>query len=105
MKTCPLVPIGERIVVERLEPAKQKGRVLIPDAYQEKNLRMKVVAVGPGRLLESGVRAKPEVGNPPRPIRVGDVVLVGKFNTQEEVSIGGRDLTVIHAEGVVGVVK
>jgi len=103
MKACPLVPIGERIVVERLEPAKQKGRVLIPDAYQEKNLRMRVVAVGPGRLLESGIRVKPEVGNPPRPIKVGDTVLVGRFNTQEEVEIAGRSLTVIHSEGIVGV--
>jgi chaperonin GroES len=103
---CPLLPLGERLVVERLDPKDEYAPgIIIPEAYRDKNLKMRVVSVGPGRMLDNGQTVPPQVGNPPRSIRAGDVVLVGEFNSQQEITIGERDYVVIHTEGVQGVVE
>lgn len=102
---CPLLPLGERLVVERMDAKDEYAPgIVIPEAYRETSLKARVRAVGPGRMLDNGQVAPPMVGNPPRPIKVGDVVLIGRFNSQDEVTIAGQDLTVIHTEGVQGVV-
>ena len=65
-----LNPLDDRVVVEPLSAEETTaGGIVLPDAAQEKPQRGSVVAVGPGRLLESGERAA--VG-----VVVGDEVLV-----------------------------
>ena len=68
-----LNPLDDRVVVEPLSAEETTaGGIVLPDAAQEKPQRGSVVAVGPGRLLESGERAA--VG-----VVVGDEVLFGKL--------------------------
>jgi len=75
-----LNPLDDRVVVEALDAEETTaGGIVLPDAAQEKPQRGKVVAVGPGRLLESGDRVDVAVV-------VGDEVLFGKF--------GGTDIEV-----------
>ena len=67
-----LVPLDDRVVVERLEAEeKTSGGIVLPDAAKEKPQRGKVLAVGPGRRLETGKRKACDV-------KAGDVVLLAK---------------------------
>lgn len=66
-------PLGDRVLVQPFEEEEQvKGGIIIPDTAKEKPQRGKVVAVGDGRLDDSGKRLKPSV-------KTGDVVLYGKY--------------------------
>ena len=72
-----LKPIGDRIILERLEAAeKTKSGLYVPDAAQEKPQEAKVVAVGAGRTLDTGKVVKPAV-------KPGDRVLFGKYSGSE----------------------
>lgn len=72
-----LKPLDDRVVVEPLEAEETTaGGIVLPDSAKEKPQRGKVVAVGPGRLLESGERCAVSV-------QVGDEVLFGKYGGTE----------------------
>jgi chaperonin GroES len=58
------------------EPEKKKGGIIIPDTAKEKPQQGEVIAVGKGRLLESGERAALEV-------KKGDKVLFRKYSGTE----------------------
>ena len=80
--TVKLNPLADRVVVKPLEEKEQKkGGIIIPDTAKEKPQEGKVVAVGPGKVAESGERIKPEV-------KKGDRVLYGKYSGHR--SHGGR---------------
>ena len=75
-----LRPLDDRVVVQPLEAEEMTaGGIVLPDAAQEKPQRGKVIAVGAGKLLDSGNRGSLSVA-------VGDVVIYGKY--------GGNDLEV-----------
>ncbi len=75
-----LNPLDDRVVIEPMEAEEvTAGGIVLPDAAKEKPQRGTVVAVGPGRLLESGDRCAVAV-------EVGDEVLYGKY--------GGTDIEV-----------
>jgi chaperonin GroES len=68
-----LNPLDDRIVIEVLEAEERTaGGIVLPDTAKEKPQRGKVTAVGPGKLLKSGVRASVA-------LKVGDEVLFGKY--------------------------
>lgn len=83
-------PLGDRVVVVRLPTEDKIGSIYVPDNAKEKPTRARVVAVGPGRVLENGSRVEPRV-------KTGDVVLFGKYSGTE-VKIG-LDEYVCLAEG------
>jgi len=75
-----LKPLDDRVVIQPLDAEDTTaGGIVLPDAAQEKPQRGKVMAIGPGRLLDSGERC--EVA-----LTVGDEVLFGKY--------GGTDIEV-----------
>ncbi|MCG6157922.1 co-chaperone GroES [Rubinisphaera margarita] len=75
-----LNPLDDRVVVQPVEAEEvTAGGIVLPDSAKEKPQRGKVVAVGPGRLLESGERCAVAVAK-------GDEVLYGKY--------GGTDIEV-----------
>jgi chaperonin GroES len=66
-------PLGDRVLVKPEEEEEQiKGGIIIPDTAKEKPQRGKVVAVGDGKVDDSGNKITPSV-------KSGDVVLYGKF--------------------------
>ena len=69
-------PLGDRVVVQAMTQETSKSGIIIPDTAKEKPQQGKVVAVGPGRLSESGERLAPEV-------KKGDTVLFGKYSGTE----------------------
>jgi len=70
-------PLGERVVVKPAEEEeKTKGGIVLPDTAKEKPQKGEVVAVGSGRLSDSGKRIPPEV-------KVGDKVIYSKYGGSE----------------------
>ncbi|MBI4711680.1 MAG: co-chaperone GroES [Candidatus Omnitrophica bacterium] len=68
-----VTPSADRVLVEVLEAeAKTKGGIILPDTAKEEKTEGKVVAVGTGKMLESGKLQAIEV-------KKGDRVLFGKY--------------------------
>ena len=84
-------PLHDRVVIRRTEEERTSpGGIVIPDTAAEKPIRGVVVAVGKGKILESGeVRALD--------LKKGDKVLFGKY-TGTEVKVDGEELLVMREE-------
>ena len=73
-KKISVEPLDDRVVVKRVDAEEMTaGGIVLPDTAQEKPQKGVVVAVGPGRLLDSGERATLDVS-------AGDTVLFGKYS-------------------------
>jgi chaperonin GroES len=92
-------PLADRIIVEPLEAEeKSAGGILIPDTAKEKPQQGKVLAVGKGKVLDNGQVATPEV-------KVGDVVLYGKYSGTEIKDKDGSSIFIIREDEVLAIVK
>ena len=91
-------PLHDRVVIRRLEEeTTTKGGIVLPDTATEKPSRGKVLAVGSGKLLDSGdVR--------PVDVQSGDEVLFGKY-AGTEVKIDDEDLIVMREDDIMGVIE
>ena len=81
-------PLDDRVVI--LPAASEEvtaGGIVLPDSAKEKPQRGTVVAVGSGRLLESGDRASLS-------IEVGDIVIYGKFGGVD-MEVNGEDVKIL----------
>ncbi len=88
-----LQPLDDRIVVKRLDAEeKTAGGIILPDAAKEKPQRGEVVAAGPGKLLDSGARATPDVVK-------GDIVVFGKYSGTE-VKVDGVDFLIMRESDI-----
>jgi chaperonin GroES len=88
-----LKPLDDRVVVEPMSAEeKTAGGIVLPDAAQEKSQRGKVLAVGPGRILDGGKRATLAV-------QVGDEVLFGKYGGTE-IEVDGKDLKILRESDI-----
>ena len=91
-------PLHDRVIVRRLEEeTKSPGGIVIPDTAKEKPIQGEVVAVGKGKLLESGELRALEV-------KPGDKVLFGKYSGTE-VKLGNEELLVMREEDIMGIVE
>jgi chaperonin GroES len=88
-----LRPLDDRVVVQPLEAEETTaGGIVLPDSAKEKPQRGKVVAVGPGKLLDNGVRAALSVS-------VGDEVIFGKYGGSE-VEVDGVEYKILRESDV-----
>ncbi|GIW79167.1 MAG: 10 kDa chaperonin 1 [Gemmatales bacterium] len=86
-------PLDDRIVVEPLEAEeKTPGGILLPDTAKQKPQRGKVLAVGPGKLLDNGQRATIAVA-------VGDEVLFGRY-AGTDVEVDGKEIKIMRESEV-----
>jgi chaperonin GroES len=91
-------PLQDRIVIKRLEgESVTKGGIIIPDSAKEKPIEGRVVAVGNGKVLKDGkVR--------PVDVKVGDVVLFGKYSGTE-VKLDGEEHMLIREDDILAVTR
>lgn len=91
-KKVSVTPLHDRVIVKPA-PAEEKtaGGIIIPDTAKEKPQRGTVVAAGPGKKDE------------PVTVKVGDVVLYGKY-AGTEISIDGADLLIIRESDILAIV-
>jgi chaperonin GroES len=88
-----LRPLDDRVVVRPLEAEEMTaGGIVLPDAAQEKPQRGKVLATGPGKLLDSGNRGELSV-------KVGDEVIFGKYGGSE-VEVDGEELKILRESDI-----
>ena len=93
-----LKPLGDRLVVKQAEAQeKTKSGIILPDTAKEKPQEAKVVAVGPGKLLDDGAVKALEVKN-------GDRVLYGKYSGTE-VRVQEEDYLILREDDVLAVVQ
>jgi chaperonin GroES len=93
-----LRPLNDRIVVKRLDEGEQmRGGIIIPDTAKEKPQQAEVIAVGNGKLMESGDRVAPEV-------KAGDRILFGKYSGSE-VKIEGQEYLILKEDEILGVLE
>ena len=91
-------PLHDRVVVKRLEEeTKSAGGIVIPDSAKEKPMRGKILAVGNGKTNTDGKVC-------PLDVKVGDVVLFGKYS-RTEVKLNDADILVLREEDIMGVIE
>ena len=91
-----LQPLGDRVVVQRLEAEdKTEGGIILPDAAKEKPQRGKVIAVGDGKINNDGSRQKPQV-------KKGDVVIFTSY-AGEELKVDGKEVLLMHEEDILAI--
>ena len=92
-----LKPLGDRVIVEIVdEPQTTASGIVLPDTAKEKSQKGKVIAVGPGKVLDNGERAPIEVSE-------GDTVMFAKYGGTE-VTLDGKDLMILQERDIIAVV-
>lgn len=93
-----LRPLDDRVVIKQSEAEeKTAGGIFLPDAAKEKPQIGKVVAIGPGKLLDDGKRSKISV-------KKNDKVIYGKY-IGNEVEIDGDKYVVLRESDLLGIVE
>src|SRR5438093_10915868 len=86
-------PLDDRVVVEPLEAEdKTPGGILLPDTAKQKPQRGRVLAIGPGKLLDDGKRAAIAIAK-------GDEVLYGKY-AGNDVKLGTKEVKILRESDI-----
>jgi len=95
-KDIGLRPLGDRIVVKRMEAEqKTKGGIVLPDTAKEKPKQGQVLAAGPGKTLDSGELQ-------PMQVKAGDKVIFGSY-AGTEVRVGDTEYLILSESDVLAV--
>ncbi|MFA9434607.1 MAG: co-chaperone GroES [Deltaproteobacteria bacterium] len=91
-------PLHDRVIVKRVEEEdKTSGGIIIPDAAKEKPQQGKVLAVGKGKILESGKVS-------PLAVKKGNRILFGKYAGQE-IKIDGEEHLIMREDDILAIIK
>ena len=90
-------PLSDRVVVKPTEQEEKKhGGIIIPDTAKEKPQQGKIVAVGPGKVSDTGAKVAMEV-------KVGDFILYGKYSGTE-VTVDNEDYLIMRESDIFAVI-
>ncbi len=90
-------PLGEKVLIQRLEAEEMTaGGIVLPDAAKEKPQRGTIRALGDGKLLDDGTRAKFQV-------KVGDAVLFASY-AGTEIKVNGDELMLMDESDILAIV-
>jgi len=89
-------PLGDRVLVEPVKESEvKKGGIIIPDTAKEKPQQGKVIAVGTGKLDDSGKKI-------PFNVKKGDKILMPKYGGTE-IKLDGREYQIMREEDILGI--
>jgi chaperonin GroES len=89
--------LADRVVVKPIEEEEvSKGGIILPDTAKEKPQKGQVIAVGPGKLDESGKRIPPEV-------KKGDKVIYQKF-AGTELKQGNEEVLILRESDILAII-
>jgi chaperonin GroES len=92
-----ITPLADRVVVKPLEETEEmRGGLYIPDTAKEKPQQGEVIAVGPGKVNDSGDRT-------PMEVKAGDRVLYGKYSGTE-ITVDGDEVLILRETDVLAIV-
>jgi chaperonin GroES len=90
-------PLHDRLVVRRIEEKETvKGGIIIPDTAKEKPQEGEVIAVGNGKVLDSGTKV-------PMDVKAGDKVLFGKYSGTD-IKVDGQEYLILREDEVLAVI-
>jgi chaperonin GroES len=93
-----LRPLGDRVVVQpSAREEMTKSGIVIPDTAKEKPQEGNIIAVGPGRVLDDGMRESMDV-------KAGDTVLYAKY-AGTEFKVEGEDLLIVSQKDILAIVE
>jgi len=91
-------PLHDRLIVRRLEEGEQRiGGIIIPDTAKEKPQQGKVIATGNGKVKDDGKRV-------PLDVKAGDLILFGKY-TSQEVKLDGQEYLIMREDEVLAIIE
>ena len=91
-------PLHDRVIVKRIEEEETtKGGIIIPDTAKEKPSEGKVIAVGNGKLLDTGKLQ-------PLEVKAGDKVLFGKYSGTD-ITIEGEEHLIMREDDIIAIVE
>jgi chaperonin GroES len=97
-KKLTLKPLGNRVLVQRLEEEQTlKGGIILPDTAKKKQESAKVIAIGDGTLTSDGKKIS-------IPVNVGDIILMDKYSGQE-VTIDDEEFVILKADDIIAIVN
>jgi chaperonin GroES len=98
VKKLALKPLGDRVLVQRIEAKEtMKGGIILPDSAKKKQETAKVVSVGPGKRLEDGSTLT-------IPVNIGDTILMEKYSGQE-VNIDNEDYIILKSDEIIATIE
>jgi chaperonin GroES len=90
-------PLHDRVVVTRIDAEdKTAGGIIIPDTAKEKPQKGRVIAAGSGKVNDEGKRV-------PLDIKTGDLILFGKYASQE-IKLDGEEYLIMREDDVLAVI-
>jgi chaperonin GroES len=93
-----LKPLGDKVVVEVIdEPQTTASGIVLPDTAKEKSQRGKVLATGPGKVLDNGERE-------PMDVKEGDTVVFAKYGGTE-INLDGKELMILSLRDIHAIVE
>ncbi|MHC4148199.1 MAG: co-chaperone GroES [Planctomycetota bacterium] len=93
-----LKPLDERVVIKQSQAEeKTAGGIILPDTAKEKPQIGKIVAVGPGKILDSGKRGK-------MTLKKNDKVIYPKY-IGNDVEVDGEKYVILKETDVLGIVE
>jgi chaperonin GroES len=91
-------PLQDRVIISRVEEEDMTaGGIIIPDTAKEKPQEGKVIAVGPGKVLENGTKLELTV-------KKGNRVLFGKY-AGTEVTLDGEEYLIMREDDILGIIE
>ena len=90
-------PLGDRVLVKRIEEETVKGGIIIPDTAKEKPMKGEIIAIGNGKLNDKGERIALE-------LKKGEKVLFGKY-AGTEVKINDEEYLIMREDDVLAVIE
>ena len=91
-------PLHDRVIVKRIEIEEQvSGGIIIPDSAKEKPQEAEVIAIGPGKVNDTGSRS-------PMDVKAGDRILVGKYSGSE-IKVDDEDFVILREDEILAVVE
>ncbi len=92
-----LKPLGDRVILRLVEQEeKTRGGILLPDTAKEKPQKGEVLAVGSGKILDSGEKI-------PLDVQVGNKVIFGRYSGTE-VKVEGEEYLIVNERDILAVV-
>lgn len=97
-ETVTLKPLGNRVLVQRLEAEDTlKGGIILPDTAKKKQEQAKVIAIGTGKKDKNGNVIE-------IPVKEGDVILMEKYSGQE-VTLNDEEHVILRADDIIAIVE
>ena len=92
-------PLGDKLLVRRSEEEETTaGGIVLPGSAAEKPSQGEVLAIGPGRVLDSGEKVEVSVS-------VGDTVVFGQYAGSNTIKVDGEELLILSESDLLGTVS